>query len=289
MHTSTVVAERDTMAVITRHTQMMPTLVCFHAHPDDEALSTGGTIARAAAQGNRVVLVVATGGEHGEVPDGLADGETLADRRRAEVERSSQALGVARVEWLDYRDSGMTGWEQNAHPDAFMNAPLDEAGERLAVILRAESADVLTTYDWHGNYGHPDHVAVHRVGHRAAELAGTANVYEATVNRDALRRFMDTAKEHGLDVPDFGDDANPQTDDGNPFGMPESDLTTFVDVSEFVGAKRASMKAHASQISDTSFFLQMPDEVFAALFGTEWFIRKGAAPDTNETWLTGLS
>ena len=133
----------------------MGTLVCFHAHPDDEAISTGGTIAQAAAEGHRVVLVVATNGDHGEVPDDLAPGETLVDRRRTETAASAAALGIDRVVWLGYTDSGMTGWEQNADPNSFMQADVDEAAGRLAEVLREEQADVLTTYDWHGNYGHP--------------------------------------------------------------------------------------------------------------------------------------
>ena len=262
----------------------MGTLVCFHAHPDDESISTGGTMARAAAEGHRVVLVVATGGEFGESPANLADGETLKDRRAAETARSAAALGVARVEFLGYSDSGMTGWEQNQSVAAFMNASVDEAGMRLAEILRQENATTLTTYDWHGNYGHPDHVAVHLVGRRAAELAGTPNVYEATMNRDAVVRFMSIAREMGQEV-DF--DPN-QTDDGNPFGMSETELTTAIDVTTFLTNKRASMECHGSQITDSSFFLQMPTEAFANAFGTEWFIRVGAPGGITEDWLAGL-
>ncbi len=109
----------------------MGTLVCLHAHPDDEAISTGGTMARAAAEGHRVVLVVATNGDHGEVPDDLAEGETLVDRRRVETDRSASALGVDRVVWLGYADSGMTGWGQNGDPDNFHQADVDEAAARL--------------------------------------------------------------------------------------------------------------------------------------------------------------
>src|SRR4051794_28723976 len=167
----------------------MATLVFFHAHPDDEVLSTGGTIARAAAEGNRAVLVVATNGEYGEVPDDLRPGETLIERRRAETEASASVLGVARIVWLGYRDSGMTGWEQNADPASFLQADADEAASRLATVLCEEEAEVLTIYDWHGNYGHPDHIRVHQVGHRAADMAGTPRVAEATINRDELRRL----------------------------------------------------------------------------------------------------
>ena len=164
----------------------MGTLVCFHAHPDDEAIATGGSMARAVAEGHRVVLVVATNGDFGEVPDDLADGETLADRRRAETMRSAEVLGIHRVVWLGYADSGMTGWGQNHGPNSFHAADLDEAAERFAQVLRDESADVLTTYDWHGGYGHPDHIKVHHVGHRAAEIASTPTVFEASMNRDAI-------------------------------------------------------------------------------------------------------
>jgi len=262
----------------------MGTLVLFHAHPDDESIQTGGTAARAAAEGHRVVLVIATGGEYGEVPDDLPPGVTLAARRRDEAERSAALLGVHRLAWLGYEDSGMTGWEQNANAGAFANAPLDDAAERLAAILREEAADVLTTYDWHGGYGHPDHIQVHKVGHRAAELAGTAKVYEATMNRDEIKRFMDLARENGASADDVFDPEGPM-DDGNPMGTPEADITTRVDVTDYVVVKRASIRAHASQITDTGFFSSMPDEQFAQAFGTEWFIRKGAPAGITESWL----
>ncbi len=262
----------------------MATLVLFHAHPDDEAIATGGTAARAAAEGHRVVLVVATGGEHGEVPDDLAPGETLADRRRAETDASAAALGIQRVAWLGYEDSGMTGWDQNGHHMSFHQAPLAEAAERLAAILREESAEVLTTYDWHGGYGHPDHVKVHEVGHAAASLAGTPRLYEATMNRDEIARFMAEAQANGA-APDDTFDPNGPMDDGNPMGTPEAELTTRVDVSAYVVAKRTSIRAHRSQITDSGFFSSMPDEQFALAFGSEWFIRVGAPAGIHEDWL----
>jgi len=204
----------------------MGTLVAFHAHPDDEAIATGGSMARAHAEGHRVVLVVATGGEHGEVPDDLAVGETLADRRRAETELSAAALGVDRVVWLGYADSGMTGWEANLDEASFWLADVDEAGRRLADVLLEERADVFTIYDWHGNYGHPDHIKVHQVGCRAEhmvadELPGM-RVFEATMNRDELRRQMAQAREMGQSMtPDnVEDEFDPDgpMDDGNPMG-----------------------------------------------------------------------
>ena len=261
----------------------MATLVCFHAHPDDEAMSTGGSIARASADGHRVVLVVATNGEHGERPDDLGPGESLVERRRAETAASAAALGVARIVWLGYEDSGMTGWAQNESPGSFLQADVDEAASRLADVLVEEAADVVTVYDWHGNYGHPDHIKVHHVGHRAAELAGTPRVFEATINRDEVIRFVEAARERGdgLTAPGGADDFDPTgpADDGNPLGMAEAEITLAVDVSAFVAQKRASLACHRSQVTDTSFFLQMPDEVFAVAFGTEWFIEKGVEAD----------
>jgi LmbE family N-acetylglucosaminyl deacetylase len=233
------------------------TLVCFHAHPDDEVISTGGTIARAASEGHRVVLVVATNGDHGEVPDDLTDGETLVDRRRAETEASAAVLGISRVVWLGYTDSGMTGWDQNEHPSSFHLADPEEAGARLADVLREESADVLTIYDWHGNYGHPDHIAVFRAGMVAERLVPEVRVLEATMNRDAVVRMVEAGRESALVLESPGgesmDDFDPNgpADDGNPMGTPEAELTLAVDVRAHLDAKRAAMRCHRRQIEDT--------------------------------------
>lgn len=265
----------------------MGTLVCFHAHPDDESIATGGTLARAKAEGHRTVLVVATNGDHGEVPADLADGETLVDRRRAETEQSCAVLGIDRLVWLGYADSGMTGWDQNGHPEAFVQAPVDEAAAQLAAVLRDERADVLTTYDWHGGYGHPDHIKVHHVGHRAAEMADTPRVFESTMNRDAMKRFFAMARELGVAAEPEGEDWDPDApaDDGNPFGTPESEITHAVDVAAFVELKQRSIRCHASQITDAGFFSSMSDEIFAMVFGTEHFIERGGAPPMRPGWL----
>lgn len=250
----------------------MATLVSFHAHPDDESIQTGGTLAKAAAAGHRTVLVFGTRGEHGEVDDGfLEPGETLGERRTKETQRSAEVLGVSRVEFLGYVDSGMIGTPENDAEGSFWQADVDDAARRLAEILTEEQADVLTIYDSDGGYGHPDHIQVHRVGARAAALAGTPRVFEATMNRDHIARLMAAAAEDGSipaeDMPDVSE--------GSTFGRPEADITTTVDVQAHLADKRASMAAHASQISETSFFLSMPEDGFASAFGTEWFIRHG--------------
>jgi LmbE family N-acetylglucosaminyl deacetylase len=255
----------------------MATLVAFHAHPDDESIAMGGVLAKAAADGHRTVLVFGTKGEHGEVDEGfLDDGELLAERRVKETKRSAEILGVQRLEWLGYTDSGMMGTPENDLLGSFWRADVEEAATRLAQILREEDADVLTIYDSDGNYGHPDHIQVHRVGLRAAELAGTPHVFEGTINRDHIKRAMLAAAERG-ELP--GTDA-PTPDDFETFGRPEAVITTTVDVRDFLEQKRASMAAHASQISETSFFLAMPPQQFEQGFGHEWFIRRGV-PETH--------
>ncbi len=272
----------------------MGTLVCFHAHPDDEAIATGGSMARAHRDGHRVVLVVATDGAQGEPPDDLASGETLADRRRAETDCSAQVLGIDRVAWLGYTDSGMTGWAQNDDPDSFHQADLETAATRLAEVLVEESADVLTIYDWHGNYGHPDHIKVHRVGVRASELVADRlprlKVFEATVNRDEFVAMVADAAAYVLEGGPEADqielfDPEAPADDGNPFGMPAAELTHEVDVAEFVDLKRRAIACHRSQVTDSSFFLSMPPEAFARAFGREWFIERGRTPGVRPGWL----
>ena len=273
----------------------MATLVCFHAHPDDECIQTGGTMAQAAADGHRVVLVVATRGERGEVSPGvLSDGEALWQRRIAETFESARVLGAARVEFLGYVDSGMIGEPSNDDPYSFFSADIEHAANRLAAILREESADVLTAYDHHGGYGHPDHIQVHRVGLRAAEIAKTPVVLQATMNRDQImaglaeeRAAAEVAREVANEEPltTSEPDFEPPAD----FGEPEVNITHAVDVARHLDAKRAAMAAHGSQIPQDSWFLTMDDDRFARAFGTEWFIRVGqprgaGAPMRTSIW-----
>jgi LmbE family N-acetylglucosaminyl deacetylase len=260
------------------------TIVFLHAHPDDESSLTAGSMARASAEGHRVVAVFATGGEHGEVPDDLAEGESLGDRRRAEAEASAAALGVARIVWLGYTDSGMTGWDQNEHERSFHAAGVDEAAGRVAGVLDEEGADVLVGYDWHGNYGHPDHVKVHHVARRAADLARSRpRLLEATFNRDLMRAMSDLATAAGMDTGDWDPDG--PGDDGNPLGTPEAEIHWQVDVSGYLAERRASLQAHASQVTDTGQMLAIPDEAFAMMFGREHYIEPGRAPGMAPGWL----
>jgi LmbE family N-acetylglucosaminyl deacetylase len=261
----------------------MATIVYCHAHPDDEASQTSGTMARAAAEGHRVVVVFATNGDHGEVAPDAVEGETVADHRRREAEASAAAIGLARIAWLGYADSGMSGWEQNDHEGSLHRADLDEAAARLADVLDEEGADVVVGYDWHGGYGHPDHVKVHHVVRRAVELAAQRpRLLESTTNRDEMIRLVAMGREAGMDVGDF-DPAQPM-DDGNPFGTPEDEITWRVDVSAYLDHRRASLEAHRSQATDIEMFLSMPSEVFELFFGHEHLIEPGDDGPMREGW-----
>lgn len=265
----------------------VPTIVFLHAHPDDEASQTSGSMARAVAEGSRVVVVFATNGDHGEAPDDLGPHESLVDRRRLEAQESAAAIGLHRVAWLGYADSGMTGWEQNSHEGAFVSAPLDEAAARFAALLDEEDADIAVGYDWHGGYGHPDHVRVHQVLHRGAALAArTPRVLESTMNRDAMRRLADGARAAGAADDDVFDPDQPM-DDGNPLGEPESAIHWRVDVGAWLDQRRAALQAHSSQTSDVGMMLSMPPEIFGVFFGHEHYIEPGREPGMVDGWPFG--
>ena len=262
----------------------MTTLVCFHAHPDDEAIATGGTMTLAAQNGHQVVLVVATRGEQGEPQPGVLEpGEELWTRRVQETHQAAEIMGLHRVEFLGYEDSGMMGEPTNENPACFWQADVEQAAQRLAAILNEVSADVLTIYDSHGGYGHPDHIQVHRVGKRAAEIAGVENVYQSTMNRDQMLRQMSRRKELFEEfAEEFEEEIEGelaeqverrrQAAEAGTFGSPEAVITHAINVRSAISEKRAAMAAHRSQIGPDSFFFKMPEEVFIETFGTEWFI-----------------
>ena len=250
------------------------TLVAFHAHPDDEALLTSGTMAKAAAEGHRVVLVVATDGALGLASSQYGTPAELAGQRWQELLTSARALGVARVETLGHADSGM-GPEVLPDPPGqrrFITVPVDEAAAALADILREEQADVLLSYERNGGYGHRDHVRVHEVGAAAARSAGTARVLEATVPRDLLVRALHVVSHVHRFPADF---------DMAAFERAYSarrEITHRISVRRFAAAKRASMRAHASQASadgegdrTLAAFLRIPRPLFDVVFGREWF------------------
>lgn len=258
------------------------TAVFFHAHPDDEALLTAGTMAMLAAEGHRVVLVVATAGERGLAD--LPHGDRLGETRMAELYKSAAGLGVSRVVRLGYADSGLAAGgaaPEDRPPNAFIDADVEQAARRLADVLDEERADLVTIYDPAGGYGHPDHVQVHRVGRRAAELAGTPIVLEATVNRDPLLRLLRLARRFYRFPPDFDLRAFEKA------YSPGSAITHRINVRRFAGAKRASMAAHATQTTGgdgdrtLALMLKLPGPLYRLAFGTEWYVRRDLPPGTR--------
>jgi LmbE family N-acetylglucosaminyl deacetylase len=248
------------------------TLMAVHAHPDDEALGTGGILARYADEGVRTVLVTCTNGELGDAPGGIKpedpahDEETVVPLRLQELRASCEVLGVKHLELLGYHDSGMEGWSQNNAANSFWQTPVPVAGHRLAELMRTYQPQVVVTYDENGFYGHPDHIQANRVTQAAlAESGIPSKLYYTAVARSVLRGFGPVLAEAGIESP-IDVDANPD------FGTPDELITTTVDCSAVAGRKFASLAAHASQ-SDNIFFLQMGEELFSSVMGVESFVR----------------
>jgi LmbE family N-acetylglucosaminyl deacetylase len=240
------------------------TVAFLHAHPDDEAIFSGGTMAALARRGDRVLLIVATGGELGaDAGDG-----PLGDARRAEVESAAALLGVGAVHHLGYRDSGLAGDPANRAPGAFFAADPQVAASRVAGVLRAEGADAVVVYDDHGIYGHPDHVQGHLVGLAAADLCGIPHRYEMTVDREYLH-FVET---HLVEEAALAGDLGLA---GSRIGTASVEVDLTLDVRAHLGAKRAAMAAHRSQLPEHAPVFGLDPDRFAAVYGWEWYRRLG--------------
>ncbi len=250
----------------------MATLVAFHAHPDDEVILTGGTLAGAVAAGHRVILVTATDGRMGDEPD---------DTRMGELRSSAGILGVHRVECLGYADSG---FGPVFYPDPpgrvrFARAEVEAAAQQLAAILRDEDAQLLLSYQRNGGYGHRDHVQVHHVGKRAAELAATPRVLEVTMPRELLRRIGNLCRLLRLPAPYDSDTVRTAY-------APRATITHRIDVRKFARQKRDAFAAHRSQIGGGrgarlfGLLMLLPPQVFGLVFGHEWFVDPEAPPGT---------
>lgn len=279
-------------------------LMAVLAHPDDETF-IGGTLARYAAEGVRVVLVSGTGGEVGEISDpSLATPETLGAVRAREHEESARALGIARLARLGYRDSGMAGTADNNHPASFHQADLAEAVGRLVAIIRAERPAVIICPNEQGDYGHPDHVKAHRVATAAFDAASDATRYPAAgpawapaklyytaISRSTMEAFARTMRDLGIEDPPA---ERPMVDiEGNPveFGTPDELITTEIEVSAYAKAKRASALAHRTQFGPDHFLRRAPIALFREHWSREQFRRirgpSGAPNGQRESDLFG--
>ncbi|MET7834178.1 N-acetyl-1-D-myo-inositol-2-amino-2-deoxy-alpha-D-glucopyranoside deacetylase [Micromonospora sediminicola] len=256
-------------------------LLLVHAHPDDESIGTGATMAHYAAAGAHVTLVTCTLGEEGEihVPElaqlCAAEADQLGGYRIGELAAACAALGVTDHRFLGgagrYRDSGMMGLATNDHPRAFWRADLDEAAGHLLEVIREVRPQVVITYDPNGFYGHPDHIQAHRVAMRGVELAAAEGIAPAKVYWTAMpRSVLDAGLEaftESSDNPFAGiDDV-----DELPFGTPDAQIAARIDATEQHAAKEAAMRAHATQIPANSWLYSIAGNFGAEFMGVEYF------------------
>jgi N-acetyl-1-D-myo-inositol-2-amino-2-deoxy-alpha-D-glucopyranoside deacetylase len=245
-------------------------LLLVHAHPDDESIMTGATMAKYAAEGARVTLVTCTLGEMGEIiPPDLRHllPDELGEHRATELDRACAALGVTDHRFLGgagrYRDSGMTGLPDNDDPQCFWQADTGEAAAALAKVIGEVTPDAIVTYDANGGYGHPDHIQAHRVTVRARELAGSAAaLYASAMPRSVLERAVELpADSWFIRAADLSG------------CVPDDTVTTQVDATGYVEAKRAALRAHETQVTVDGDFFALSNEIGRRILGTEYYTR----------------
>jgi N-acetyl-1-D-myo-inositol-2-amino-2-deoxy-alpha-D-glucopyranoside deacetylase len=257
----------------------MGTLLLVHAHPDDESISTGGVILKSKAHGHRVVLITATRGEAGLIfnMDPEKARPRLGEIRTEELKAAGEILGVDRIEFLGYRDSGMVDTEDNKDPRAFHQARLDEAAGRLAVFMREERPDVVITYAEDGQYGHPDHVRAHFVTNAALDLLEhegmpVKKVYYLVIPRSLMQEFAKQFPEEAQRA---------QSSNTTIPGTPDELVTTRVDVADYVDTKRQAMAAHVSQNDPNSWLATMASQILELALGTEYYQLARGTPGSS--------
>jgi LmbE family N-acetylglucosaminyl deacetylase len=266
------------------------TLMTVHAHPDDEASSTGGILAKYAGEGLETVLVTCTNGELGNGPDGTGPGapghdeRLVTEHRRQELEASAKLLGVSHLELLGYHDSGMMGWPQNDEPGVFWQVPVEEAAGRLAALMERYRPDVVVTYDEKGFYGHPDHIQAHRVTVAATAASGIPKkLYYPVIPLSAMGDFVAALTSAGMDPPQ-------EAEDSFEMGTPDELIAAYVDCSDVVATKFQALGAHASQ-PDNEFFLGLGFDLFKKFFSVETYLRaqdSTGAPTPEDDLFAGL-
>ncbi len=257
------------------------TLMAVHAHPDDEASSTGGVLAKYSAEGVRTVVVTCTNGEFGDGPSGIKPGDDGHDKdgvaltRLAELREASKHLGVTDLELLGYHDSGMPEWEYRNSPEAFCNVPLDDVAARIGALIEQYRPQVVITYDPDGAYQHPDHVHAARCAIAAVERTPIpAKLYYTAMRSSAWRQVFDALREAGEEIPEW----EMTEEEQRKIAEAEARITTEIDIRPVLDRKRDALLAHASQITD-SWFSKIPPEVVAVAFGIESFtLVRGESP-----------
>jgi len=270
-----------------------PRLLLVHAHPDDETINNGATMAMYRQQGVQVTLITCTRGEEGEVlvPElaHLAShhNDELGLHREGELADAMAELGVSDFRFLGaperkFRDSGMMDTEPNKRPDNFWNADLDEAAQYLVEIILEVKPHVLVTYDEIGGYGHPDHIQAHRVAMRAAQLAASQGwqiqkIYWNTIPKSVIEQGIEAMKGTGNQF--FGVDKA----EDFPFAQPDELVTTVINAEQFVTQKMNAMKAHPTQISLDGPFFALSDNLGFKVWGQEFYrlVHGQLGPDLN--------
>jgi N-acetyl-1-D-myo-inositol-2-amino-2-deoxy-alpha-D-glucopyranoside deacetylase len=272
-------------------------LLFVHAHPDDESIETGATMAKYAAEGSYVCLVTCTRGEEGEViPEELRhlSGDALGEYRMSELARACAALGVADQRYLGgagrWRDSGMMGTAPNDHPRSFWRADLDEATADLVKIMREVRPQVVVTYDDNGFYGHPDHIQAHRVAWRAFERSGDPAFGEG--EPWAPSRFYATAIPLSALAAEVGRGPFTRVSSVKEwgFGVPDEQVTTRIDAGPYLPAKVAAMRSHATQITLAPPYYALSNDIGVPLLDAEYYTLLAGEPgvpgeDGRETGL----
>jgi len=249
----------------------IPTILAIFAHPDDELLS-GGTLARYAASGARVVLACATG-EVGEISEPhLATRETLGAVRAEELHNAVTALGFSELRFLGFRDSGMVGTSENNDPRSLHSFDPQAATERFTALLRDIQPDVVVTHDPTGGYGHPDHIAVYRYTTAAFDALSdgplhASRLFYGVMARSFFEQMGEAMKAAGIDTQPFNN-----RPDGVPLGISDEEITTSIDVSAQQAAKFTAFEAHRTQFGPQNPMRKMPDELRATMFAKEYFI-----------------
>jgi N-acetyl-1-D-myo-inositol-2-amino-2-deoxy-alpha-D-glucopyranoside deacetylase len=254
---------------------MERSLLLVHAHPDDESIGTGATMAKYAAEGARVTLMTCTLGELGEIiPPDLSHlfPDELGQHRIGELDRACRALGVTDHRFLGgegkYRDSGMAGLPDSDDPRCFWQASVEEAATELAEIITEVAADVIVTYDANGFYGHPDHIQAHRVAWRAHQLTGaTAKFYATAMPRSVLEAAVQLPPDSW-----FTADKNLSA------SVPDDQVTTAIDATPYLPAKLAAMTAHETQITVDGEFYALSNNFGQRALGAEYYTRLAPAP-----------
>ena len=270
------------------------TMMAVHAHPDDEASSTGGVLAAYSAQGIRTVVVTCTNGEFGDAPGGVKPGQNghdeqaVAQQRLAELRESCAILGVTNLELLGYHDSGMPEWDYKERPDAFCNVPVADVAARISGLIDRYRPQVLITYDDQGPYQHPDHVHASRSAQAAFAASGSvAKLYLSAMRGSDWRKIWEALRELGAEVPDF-EDMDPERQ--RQALASEERITSTVDIRPVLGRKREALFAHGSQITE-SWFSKIPQDIAELTFGHEHFIRVSdatGAPLPEDDLFAGL-